>query len=56
MARVIVADDASGPEHLAALRRIDGIDVLVEGEHNAGFAANVNRGLRATDPSATSSC
>jgi GT2 family glycosyltransferase/glycosyltransferase involved in cell wall biosynthesis len=50
MARMIVADDCSGPEHLAALRRIDGIDVLVESERNAGFAANVNRGLRATLP------
>lgn len=50
MARVIVADDHSGPEHLAALRAIDGIDVLVESERNSGFAANVNRGLRATDP------
>jgi GT2 family glycosyltransferase/glycosyltransferase involved in cell wall biosynthesis len=50
MARVIIADDASGPEHLAALRAIDGIDVLVESERNSGFAANVNRGLRATLP------
>jgi GT2 family glycosyltransferase len=50
MARVIVADDCSGSEHLAALGRIDGIDVLVESERNTGFAANVNRGLRATDP------
>ncbi|HEY2282791.1 MAG TPA: glycosyltransferase [Solirubrobacteraceae bacterium] len=50
MARVIVADDASGPEHLADLRTIDGIDVLVESERNSGFAANVNRGLRATLP------
>jgi GT2 family glycosyltransferase/glycosyltransferase involved in cell wall biosynthesis len=50
MARVIVADDCSGPEHLAALRAIDGIDVLVESERNSGFAANVNRGLRATLP------
>jgi GT2 family glycosyltransferase/glycosyltransferase involved in cell wall biosynthesis len=49
MARVIVADDCSGPEHLAALRRIDGIDLLIEGERNEGFAANVNRGLCATD-------
>ena len=46
---IIVADDASGPEHLAALRRIEGIGV-VDGERNAGFAANVNRGLRAADP------
>jgi GT2 family glycosyltransferase len=50
MARVIVSDDASGPGHLAALRAIDGIDVLVEAERNSGFAANVNRGLRATLP------
>lgn len=50
MARIIVADDASGPEHVAALRAIEGIEV-VEGEQNRGFAANVNRGLRATDPS-----
>jgi GT2 family glycosyltransferase len=50
MARIIVADDASGPEHTAALREIDGIE-LVLGEENAGFAANVNRGLRVTDPS-----
>ena len=48
MARVIVADDCSGPEHLAALRRIEGVDVVVESERNRGFAANVNRGLRAT--------
>jgi len=45
-ARVIVADDASGAEHVAELRRITGIEV-VEGAENAGFAANVNRGLRA---------
>jgi len=50
MARVIVADDCSGSEHLAALARIDGIDVLIESERNSGFAANVNRGLRATLP------
>ena len=47
--RVIVADDASGPDHLTALREIPNIEV-VEGEANAGFAANVNRGLRAADP------
>jgi GT2 family glycosyltransferase len=50
MARTIVADDASGREHIAALRRIKGIDILVESESNSGFAANVNRGLRATAP------
>ncbi len=47
--RVIVADDASGPEHVRALRAIAGVEVLA-GEENAGFAANVNRGLRACDP------
>jgi GT2 family glycosyltransferase/glycosyltransferase involved in cell wall biosynthesis len=50
MARVIVADDCSGPEHLAALGGIEEIDVLIESERNLGFAANVNRGLRATAP------
>jgi GT2 family glycosyltransferase len=47
--RIVVADDASGPDHLAALRSIGGIEVI-EGEENAGFAANVNRGLAAADP------
>jgi GT2 family glycosyltransferase len=46
MARVIVADDCSGHEHLERLRQIDGIEI-VEGRENRGFAANVNRGLRA---------
>jgi GT2 family glycosyltransferase len=46
MARIVVADDASGSEHLAALRAIKGIEV-VPGSDNRGFAANVNRGLRA---------
>jgi GT2 family glycosyltransferase/glycosyltransferase involved in cell wall biosynthesis len=49
MARVIVADDCSGGEHLAALRGISGVQVIA-GEENRGFAANVNRGLRASDP------
>jgi GT2 family glycosyltransferase len=49
MARIIVADDASGPEHLDALRAIGGIEI-VAGESNVGFAANVNRGLAATSP------
>jgi hypothetical protein len=46
--RIVVADDSSGPDHIAALRRIEGIEV-VESPENTGFAANVNRGLRATD-------
>jgi GT2 family glycosyltransferase len=50
MARIIVADDASGPEHLAALEAIAGIEI-VSGAENRGFAANVNRGLKATHPS-----
>src|ERR1700760_3528841 len=49
LARIVVADDASGPEHLAALRRIEGIEV-VTADTNAGFAANVNRGIRAAAP------
>jgi GT2 family glycosyltransferase len=49
MARVIVADDCSGPEHVATLRRIEGIDLLITAEQNGGFAVNVNRGLRASD-------
>jgi GT2 family glycosyltransferase len=47
--RIVVADDASGPEHVAALRRIEGIEVIA-GEQNVGFAGNVNRGLEAADP------
>jgi len=50
MARVIVADDASGAEHVAALRQIAGIDVLVDSDANGGFAANANRGIAASDP------
>ncbi|HEX3909331.1 MAG TPA: glycosyltransferase [Solirubrobacteraceae bacterium] len=49
LARIIVADDASGAEHVAALHAIAGIEV-VEGAENSGFAANVNRGLRASSP------
>jgi len=48
MARIIVADDLSGPEYVAKLHAIEGIEV-VEGTRNGGFAANVNRGLRAAD-------
>jgi GT2 family glycosyltransferase/glycosyltransferase involved in cell wall biosynthesis len=49
LARIIVADDASGPENVAALKAIEGIEVI-EGEQNRGFAANVNRALAATRP------
>jgi GT2 family glycosyltransferase/glycosyltransferase involved in cell wall biosynthesis len=47
--RIVVADDASGPEHLAALGKIPGIRI-VPSAHNRGFAANANRGLRAAHP------
>ena len=49
MARIIVADDASGSQHVAELGRIAGIELVV-GAENSGFAVNVNRGLRAADP------
>jgi len=49
MTRIIVADDAGGPESVARLREIEGVEI-VEGAENAGFAVNVNRGLRETDP------
>ncbi|MGH2891010.1 MAG: glycosyltransferase [Solirubrobacteraceae bacterium] len=47
---IVVADDASGDDHVAALRAIDGITVLAA-DHNGGFARNINRGIRAADPS-----
>jgi GT2 family glycosyltransferase len=47
--QIVVSDDASGPDHLAALRRVEGIRI-VESEHNGGFSANVNRGIAAADP------
>jgi GT2 family glycosyltransferase len=49
MARVIVADDNSGEEHLSALRQIAGIDALVTSHSNGGFATNANRGIEASD-------
>ncbi len=49
MVTIVVADDASGPEQIAALRALDGVQVI-EGSENVGFAANLNRGLRAADP------
>jgi GT2 family glycosyltransferase len=47
--KIIVTDDCSGPEHIAALKRIEGIEI-VESPENTGFAANVNRGIRASNP------
>jgi GT2 family glycosyltransferase len=50
LVRVVVADDASEESVVAELRAIDGIDKLVLGARNVGFAANANRGLEAADP------
>jgi len=51
MARIVVADDDSGAGHVAELRRIVGVEVIA-GSENVGFAANVNRGLRAAQEDA----
>jgi GT2 family glycosyltransferase len=50
--RVIVTDDGSAPDHVAALRRMAARRKveLVLGTEQRGFAANVNRGLRAAHP------
>jgi GT2 family glycosyltransferase/glycosyltransferase involved in cell wall biosynthesis len=50
MARIIVADDYSGAEHLRTLRAIKDVDVVVASDQNRGFAATANRGIRASDP------
>ena len=50
--RVIVCDDGSGREHVAALRRLTeryGAE-LVAGSAQRGFAANCNRGIQAARP------
>jgi GT2 family glycosyltransferase len=47
--RIIVTDDGSAPEHVARLRRVEGIE-LVEGDEQAGFAANCNRGIARASP------
>jgi GT2 family glycosyltransferase len=47
--RIIVCDDGSGPDHVAALKAIcerHGAEPVL-GEAQRGFAANCNRGLRA---------
>jgi GT2 family glycosyltransferase len=43
-ARVVVVNDASGPETTAFLRSLEGV-VLVENEVNLGFVKSANRGL-----------
>ena len=49
LVEIVVADDASGPEHVARLHSLRGVEV-VAGDENGGFARNVNRGLRAANP------
>jgi GT2 family glycosyltransferase/glycosyltransferase involved in cell wall biosynthesis len=46
---IVVADDASAPEDVERLKRIEGVR-LVLGDTNVGFAANANRGIAAADP------
>lgn len=51
LVKIVVADDATpDAAHVAALRAIEGIDTLVLGETNVGFAANSNRAIAAADP------
>ncbi len=47
--RILVADDGSGDEHVRRLRALEGVE-LIEGDKQAGFAANCNRGLRQVRP------
>ena len=47
--QIVLADDASAPEHVRRLEQIADVR-LVLGESNVGFAANVNRGIAAADP------
>ena len=45
--QIVVTDDASGPEHVAALRRINGIRVIESRREHWASLSNVNRGIRA---------
>jgi GT2 family glycosyltransferase/glycosyltransferase involved in cell wall biosynthesis len=49
LVRIIVSDDAGPAAERAALRAIEGIE-LIEGEVNLGFAGNAGRGLERADP------
>ena len=44
---IIVSDDGSAPEHVAALRRTSGITLVESPAGNTGFSANSNRGIAA---------
>jgi GT2 family glycosyltransferase/glycosyltransferase involved in cell wall biosynthesis len=48
-ARIVVVDDGSAPEHVARLRQLSGV-LLVLGGEQRGFAVNVNRGLAQVAP------
>ena len=52
--RIAICDDASAPEHQERLRALHARELrgtrLILAEANGGFAANVNRGLRAAPP------
>ncbi len=50
LVKIVVADDASGQADVDGLKAIDGIDMLVLGDRNVGFAANANRGLEVAQP------
>jgi GT2 family glycosyltransferase/glycosyltransferase involved in cell wall biosynthesis len=47
---IVVADDASSESEVRELKAIDGIDMLILGDLNVGFAANANRGLEVAQP------
>lgn len=49
LVRIVVSDDAGPAAEAEQLKLITGIDELLLNETNAGFAANVNRGLRLRD-------
>ena len=45
--KIIVSDDGSEPEHIAALKQTEGITLVESPSGNTGFAANSNRGIAA---------
>lgn len=44
---IVVSDDGSTNENVAALKRIATIDTLVVAEMNQGLGANINKGIKA---------
>src|SRR5215213_3858846 len=45
--RIVVSDDGSDPEHVDALRNLEGVTLVESPQGNTGFAANSNRGIAA---------